>query len=157
MTMKDWQKIILFLAIPLFIGFFGSLFMSELSMIWYASLDKAFFNPPNWLFGPAWTLLYILMGYSGYLIWQSKKSKLQKTTKELYVSQLIINAAWTPIFFGNTSLVGGLITIILLDLAVIFTIIYSYKINKKASYLLIPYLLWILFATILNISLLVLN
>ena len=122
---------------------------------WYPMLNKPSFNPPNWLFAPIWTFLYILIGLSAYLIWQ-KRNKIQHfpRTIAIYLIQLILNLAWSFIFFYLHEIGIALAEIILL---LIFTIINAYvfyKIDKLAGLLFIPYILWVAFATFLNYSIL---
>lgn len=125
---------------------------------WYADLEKPFFSPPNWVFGPVWTTLYFLIGVSLFLIWQSKGNKKEKTTALTYFAiQLVLNLLWTPIFFGLQSPIFGLITILLLVFFIIRTMQSFMKISPIAAWILIPYLLWVSFATLLNASIVFLN
>ena len=125
---------------------------------WYATLNKPFFSPPNWIFGPVWTLLYFLMGYSFYLIWsQGWADKNVRLAAYYFFAQAGLNFAWSGLFFGLRSPLLGFIDIILLMIAIILTIKIFYPISRWAAYLLIPYLLWVSFATILNFSIIVLN
>lgn len=125
---------------------------------WYATLHKPFFSPPNWIFGPIWTILYFIMGVSAFLIWKKglKNKKIQKALL-YFIIQLFFNFLWSALFFGLHNPLLGLIDIVLLFISIILTITFFYKISKAASYLLIPYLLWVSYATILNFSLVVLN
>jgi benzodiazapine receptor len=120
---------------------------------WYAELNKPFFNPPNWLFGPVWTLLYILIGISFYFIWTAETKKPKKTAYVIFFTQLALNATWSLIFFGLHSLWGGLAIIAALLINIALLIVYFQKIRPIASYLLIPYLAWVTFATCLNFAL----
>lgn len=140
------------------VGALGSFFTTPSIPTWYSSLNKPFFSPPNWVFGPVWTLLYILMAVSLYLIWinQSPKSQKRKATL-LFLIQLCLNALWSVIFFGMRSPEIALIEILLLEAAIIFTVLSFKKISKTAAKLLIPYALWVAFATALNLSIVVLN
>jgi len=124
---------------------------------WYASLEKPFFNPPNWLFGPVWTLLYILIGISFYLIWTLKTKKSKATVYAIFFSQLALNALWSIVFFGLHSLWGGLIVIMTLLINIGVLIHYFNRLKPLASYLLIPYLAWVSFATCLNLALALMN
>ncbi|MFO0321252.1 MAG: TspO/MBR family protein [Bacteroidota bacterium] len=126
-------------------------------MIYRTPLNKPIFNPPNFLFGPVWTILYILMAISFYLILQSDKSILRTRAILIFCIQLFLNFCWSFLFF-KFQLVGiAFIEIILIWLSIFVMLIYFYKINKTASYLQIPYLLWVSFASILNGSIWVLN
>ena len=126
--------------------------------MWYATLNKPPFNPPNWIFGPVWSVLYLLMGISLYLILiQKDKSIEQRIGVMLFATQLLLNTLWSLIFFGlrNPALAFG--EIIILWIFIFLTIIYFNKVNKIASFLLIPYLAWVSFAAILNLWIMILN
>lgn len=125
---------------------------------WYASLHKPFFNPPNWIFGPVWTILYFLIGIAVYFIWISGKKKKVVTQALLYfLIQLFFNFLWSFLFFGLQSPLLGMIDIIVLFILILVTIMKFSKVSKPATYLLLPYLLWVGFATLLNISIVLLN
>ena len=125
---------------------------------WYSALNKPFFSPPNWIFAPVWTILYFLMGVSLFLIWQKGfKNKKSKEALYFFAVQLFLNFIWSILFFGLRSPILGLIDIIALWGVIAITIIKFYKISKPASYLLIPYLLWVSFASFLNLSIVLLN
>lgn len=150
--------LILSLVVTLSAGALGSFFTTPSIPTWYASLNKPFFNPPNWLFGPVWTLLYVLMAVSVYLVWTSQTTRHQKTKGALlYLIQLCLNTLWSVIFFGMKSPEIALIEILILEIAIIFTALSFYKISRTAGRLLIPYLLWTTFATVLNLSIVLLN
>ncbi len=138
-------------------GILGSLFTFSQIDTWYANLSKPFFNPPSWVFGPVWTILYILMGIALYLIWQEQKSKKRNRAMRVFFFQLFLNAIWTPIFFGWHQIGLALFVIFLLFVSIVWTMRLFFKQSKTAAYLLIPYLGWVGFATILNASLYVLN
>lgn len=125
---------------------------------WYVSLTKPSFSPPNWIFGPVWTVLYFLMGVSAFLIWR-KGFKQKKVKKALgyFLLQLLFNFLWSPLFFGLHAPLLGLVDIVLLLVFLVLTILSFHKLSKVAAYLLVPYLLWVSFATILNISIVLLN
>jgi benzodiazapine receptor len=146
-------------AIPFLVGLFGSIFTSADSLAnWYANLIKPPFNPPNWIFGPVWTSLYIMMGVSAFLVWQKALDKKSvRLALICFLVQLALNALWTPLFFGLRSPLLGLIDIILLFFAIIVTVFYFFKISAPAALLLIPYLLWVSFATVLNAAIYRLN
>ncbi|MEM4244877.1 MAG: TspO/MBR family protein [Candidatus Nanoarchaeia archaeon] len=139
-------------------GLIGGLSTSKYIPTWYASIKKPSFNPPNWIFGPVWTTLYVLMGISFYLVWsKGLETKQAKTAITLFIIQLILNVAWSIIFFGMQSPLYAFIEIIILWVFILLTIIHFYKISKPAAYLLIPYILWVSFAAILNFSIYYLN
>ena len=132
-------------------GVIGTIFTIESIPTWYATLNKPFFSPPNFVFGPVWTTLYFLMGLSLYLVWKNRK--IQKW----FWIQLILNSVWSIIFFGLKNPLLGFIGIIFLWTSIVLTIKSFYKFNKTAAYLLIPYICWVSFATILNLSIVILN
>ena len=139
-------------------GIFGSLFTFEAVPDWYITLEKPFFAPPNWIFGPVWIILYYLMGVSLYIVW---KDKLESKTRNIFFIvfgiQLILNAFWSFLFFGLRSPLLGLIDVLILDAMVAVTIIYAKRVSKYAAMLLIPYMVWIIIASVLNYAILVLN
>lgn len=124
---------------------------------WYAYLEKPFFNPPNWLFGPVWTILYALIGASLYLLWVHTAKASKHRAYVFFGIQLALNAAWSIVFFGLHQLWLGVVVIVALVFAVILTIEQCWKISRPAAYLLGPYLAWISFATCLNIGIALLN
>ena len=125
---------------------------------WYQTLQKPPFSPPNWIFGPVWTILYFLMGVVAYLIWvKGLEKKAVKTALKFFLAQLLFNFFWSLLFFGLHSPILGLIDILILWALILITIIKFSKISKTAAYLLVPYLLWVSFATILNLSIVLLN
>lgn len=149
-------KLLVFsLALPLMIGAIGSFFTIESIPTWYATLNKPGFSPPNYIFGPVWTILYILMGVSLYLVLSSKKKN--KKAVQLFFIQLFLNLVWSLVFFKIQHPVAGLIDIILLWIAILMTIKEFLKIKKEAAYLLYPYLAWVTFAAILNLAIVLLN
>ena len=125
---------------------------------WYNTLIKPKFTPPNWLFAPVWSLLYLMMGFAwGHINASSSDDKRIKNANILFITQLILNALWSVFYFGLHNVSYALTDIILLWLAIIFTIHRFFKISKLAGYLLIPYLLWTSYAVILNASIWYLN
>ena len=154
--MNKYLKLIISLIIPQLAGGIGSLFTSPSISTWYATIAKPSFNPPNWIFGPVWTTLFLLMGISLFIVW-NEKSKLKKKAITVFGIQLGLNTLWSILFFGLHSPLTAFIEIIFLWAAILLTIIYFYKISKPAAYLLIPYILWVSFAAVLNISIVFLN
>ena len=124
---------------------------------WYRYLHKPSFSPPNWIFGPVWTLLYLLMGVSLFLIWKRKQNKETKEAIKWFLVQLAFNFLWSLIFFGGHQIVLALFDIVILLVAIYVTKEKFLKLDKTAGYLLLPYLLWVAFATALNLSILLLN
>ncbi len=121
---------------------------------WYAALTKPAWNPPAWIFGPAWTLLYTLMAVAAWLVWQRDGWRRPLL---LYGIQLALNAAWTPIFFGAHELGWALVEIVLLWAAILLTLLAFHRVSRTAGLLFVPYLAWVTFATILNFTLWRLN
>lgn len=126
--------------------------------IWYPLLNKPSFNPPNWLFAPVWTSLYILIGISAYFVWQ-KRSQIKNfpRTFAIYFIQLTLNLAWSFIFFYMHEIGFALAEILMLLTFIIINALIFYKIDKWAGILFIPYILWVCFATFLNYNLFILN
>ena len=139
-----------------FAGIIGSIFTASTVSSWYPTLIKPNFSPPGWLFAPVWVLLYFLMGISLYLIWQ-KRAKDNNKSLIVFGIQLILNVFWSLLFFGLMSPLYGLIDILFLLAAIILTIVFSFKISSYAAILLVPYLVWVSFATVLNYSIVSLN
>jgi len=151
-------KLIISILICNSAGFIGSIFTTSALPTWYDSLEKPSFNPPSWVFGPVWITLYTLMGISAYLVWRKGIHNSQvKTALIIFGVQLFLNAIWSPIFFGLRALFAALVVIVILWIAILFTIFAFYKISKAAAVLLIPYIFWVSLATILNYSLWILN
>lgn len=139
-------------------GILGSFFTIPSIPTWYATLNKPVFSPPNFVFGPVWTILYILMGISFYLIWTNKaQNKDVKKALSIFLVQLFFNTTWSIIFFGGHQILLALINIVILWLLILVVMIQFYKINKISGLLLIPYLAWVSFASFLNYSIWILN
>ena len=137
---------------------FGSIFTSKAIPDWYRGLKKPPYTPPNWVFGPVWTVLYILMAVSVFLVWQKGLNAPGVTTAfTLFWIQLAANALWSYVFFARRSIAGGIINIIILWLLILATIIASFSVSTIAGILLIPYIIWVSIATYLNIGIRVLN
>lgn len=149
-------RLIASVTLPLAIGALGSIFTVSAITTWYAILNKPFFSPPNWIFGPVWTTLYILMGISLYLLWTSKKKGKTKAIK-LFLIQLVLNLFWSILFFGWHNPLAAFAEIIALWIFIFLTIRQSLLVSKNAAYLLYPYIIWVTIASILNFSLLILN
>ena len=140
------------------IGILGSVFTVSSIATWYATLNKPSFAPPNWLFGPVWTLLYFLMGVSLYLVWQQGTKKKKVRAALMYFSiQLALNFIWPPIFFGLRSPALALLVIVAMWVMIVATIRRFYPLSRWAASLLVPYLLWVSFATVLNGFIVALN
>lgn len=150
--MNKFLKLLLSVLLCEGVGLIGSIFTINSVKTWYPTLTKPFFNPPNWIFGPVWTTLYFLMGVSLYLVWKKKKTELK-----WFWIQLILNSLWSVTFFGLKNLIAAFIIIISLWISIFLTIDAFTKINKTSAYLLYPYLAWVSFALILNLSIVILN
>lgn len=128
---------------------------------WYKDLIKPFFAPPNFLFGPVWTTLYMLMGISLYLVWDGKfpksKIKIKREGLNVFYAQLILNTLWSVVFFGLKSPEGAFVIILLLWVLIAASIYIFNKLNRIAAYLLVPYILWVSFASLLNLVIAYLN
>ena len=155
-VMNNKIKFAISLAVCQLAGVIGSVFTSSSVTTWYPTLTKPNFSPPGWIFAPVWITLYFLMGVSLYLIWINKAKDNGKSLI-LFAIQLILNVLWSFMFFGLKSPLYGLIDILILLVAIILTILFSYKISVLAAILLVPYLVWVSFATILNYNIFLLN
>lgn len=141
------------------VGYISSIVTRENISTWYADLNKPFFNPPNWIFAPVWTLLYIMMGFAAGRVW-NKIDTNEKNVKKaflFFIIQLALNALWSYLFFGLRNPMLASFEIILLWLMIYETYLQFKKIDKVSGYLLLPYLAWVSFATILTFSIWYLN
>lgn len=150
-------KFLVSIIIPLSLGAIAGMFTSQSVPEWYATLNRPSFNPPSWIFGPVWTTLYILMGISFFIIWKQDVSKERNRAILVYLLQLLLNFAWSFIFFYFNMIGLALVEIILLWISIVMMLVVFYKIKPIASYINIPYLLWVTFATVLNASYYFLN
>ena len=151
--MVDWPKLIISIVICQAAGIIGSFFTRSVNS-WYKTLAKPSFNPPNWLFGPVWTLLFLLMGISLYLLWTANAPW---QVFLLFGGQLMLNVLWSVLFFGLHNPGAAFVEIIILWLAILATAIIAYSSSPAAAYLFIPYLAWVGFAALLNFSIWQLN
>lgn len=138
-------------------GIIGSLFTAPAVKGWYTTINKSPLNPPSWVFAPVWTTLFIMMGVAVSIIWLSGKNETRSKALKVFFIQLFLNTLWSIIFFGLKNPPLAFIEIVVLWFAILYTIILFRKIDKKASYLLIPYILWVSFASVLNLSIAILN
>ena len=158
MKPRDIWKLVVSIIACLAAGAIGSIFTRQAIPTWYATLEKPFFNPPNWLFAPVWTLLYILMGIAAFLVWRKGSENRQvRIALIAFLVQLVLNALWSIAFFGLESPLYGLIVIVVLWVAILFTTLSFYRISRAAGVLMLPYLLWVTFAAVLNESIWLLN
>lgn len=157
--MNKYTKIAITVSICLLVGYLSSIVTQSTIKTWYPTLIKPSFNPPNWIFAPVWTLLFILMGIAVGLVWNKLDNDRELVKKGMFffAVQLALNALWSYLFFGLNNLLLASIEIILLLLLIYETYLIFKKLDKKASYLLIPYMAWVSFATVLTISIYFLN
>jgi translocator protein len=157
MNISKYVTLIICILLPLIIGSLSGLGNVGSLNEWYVQLKKPAFNPPGYLFGPVWTVLYILMGISLYLAWKSPAGNQRDYALTIFALQMALNFAWTFIFFHFRQPGWALVEIIALWLLIFIMIFTFYRINKTAALLQIPYLLWVSFATVLNASIWILN
>ena len=157
MKPTDILKLVASVILCQIAGFLGSLFTTPAIPTWYATLRKPFFTPPNWIFSPVWISLFILMGISLFFVWRRQGHPQLKKALIFFFVQLILNVLWSLAFFGLRLPLLGLIDIILLWIAILLTIQKFLKVSKFAGVLLLPYLLWVSFAALLNFSLWIQN
>lgn len=150
--------LIAFVGIALIAGWIGSLATMPNIPTWYAGLLKPSFNPPNAVFPVVWTILYILMGVSAWLVWRAPaEENPRRVALALWFAQLAVNVLWSFAFFGAHSPLAGLVVIVILLAAIVGTIFTFRRVNGLAALLLVPYLVWVAFAVVLNASILSLN
>jgi tryptophan-rich sensory protein len=153
-----WSKLILSIIISQLAGLIGAFFTTPSIHTWYATLVKPSFNPPNWVFGPVWTILYTLIGISLYLVIKDGiGSKEKKFALIVFSIHLILNSLWSILFFGMKNPFLAFIEILILWGLIFYTMLLFKRIDQKTVYLLTPYLLWVSFAAILNFSIWRLN
>jgi translocator protein len=164
---KDILRLGISIAVPLMAGVIGSIFTSESVSTWYQTIEKPSFSPPDWLFGPVWTTLYVLMGVSLFLVWRATTNNTTTFTKDrrgrkisafiAFGSQLLLNVLWSFIFFSLRSPQLAFAEIVVLLISIVVTIVIFYRISKLAAVLMIPYAGWVTFASLLNLQIWMLN
>lgn len=152
--MRDIFKLAISIVLPFLASAIGGIFTASSVSTWYVELAKPSFNPPSWVFGPVWTVLYLIIGISFYLVWKRKYDKIAFT---IFGVQLVLNALWSVLFFGLKMPFLAFIEIVFLWLSIMLMIFYFYRISRISAYLLIPYVLWVTFAAILNFYIYILN
>lgn len=155
--MKNAPKLLTSIAISFAAAAIGSLATIPNIPTWYATLEKPFFNPPNWVFGPVWSVLYLLMGISLYLVWVSRSKQPKRKAFALFGLQLFLNTLWSLTFFGLQVPWLAVGVILALLISIILTMREFNRHSRVAPFLLIPYVAWVSFATLLNISIAALN
>jgi len=162
---KQALVLVAFLVIAYAVAALGS--VATISQVdgWYAEAAKVPWSPPNAIFGPVWTVLYALMAVAAWLVWREKERAPREVRRALtmYVIQLVLNAIWTPVFFGLYPFLGAAalwiaaVIIVAIDVAVLLTMLACWRVRRVAAVLLIPYWAWVLFATTLNVGIAVLQ
>ena len=156
--MRNTGKLVISILIPLVIGSLSGFFTVTGVGSWYQTINRPSWNPPSWVFGPVWTLLYILMGIALYLVWKSESSPRMKQTAILLFSlQLLLNFCWSFIFFSLHEIGWALVEMIGLWMMILLTILVFARIHKTAAWLLVPYISWVSFATLLTYTIWQLN
>jgi benzodiazapine receptor len=151
-------KLFVAIAVCQMAGFVGSIFTSPSITTWYASIEKPAFTPPNWLFAPVWILLFTLMGIALYLVWEKGFEKEEvRGGLSIFSIQLVGNMGWSMLFFGIQSIFYAFLEIVILWVAILITIHRFWNIDRRAAYLLVPYILWVSLAAVLNFYIWVLN
>ena len=155
--MNKTAKLIVSIVLPVAVGALSGFFTTTGIGSWYQTISKPSWNPPGWIFGPVWTTLYILMGIAFYLVWNSPESRARRTAMLLFGIQLILNFFWSFIFFDQQQIGMALAEIIALWIFILLSIFAFARVNNTAAWLLVPYISWVSFATILNYTIWKLN
>jgi len=156
--MNNTFKLIIAIIIPVAVGAISGFFTATGVESWYQTINKPSWNPPGWIFGPVWTTLYVMMGIALFLVWKSDSSDvLKKTAIALFAIQLILNFFWSFIFFDQQQIGWALVEIIVMWVFILLTIFAFGNVSKLAAWLLVPYISWVSFATILNYTIWKLN
>lgn len=156
--MKPIYKLIIAVLIPLSVGSLAGYFTASSVNGWYTTLVKPSFNPPNWLFAPVWTSLYIMMGIALFLVWNSGAAEdVKRTAVTLFIVQLVLNFLWSFVFFYAQQPGWALVNIILMWIFIFLTILWFGKISSLSAWLLVPYICWVSFASVLNYAIWKLN
>lgn len=152
-----WISFVIFILLCFVVEIVGGLWTKDAVSTWYPTLTKPFWTPPDWIFGPVWSCLYLMIAVSGWLIYRAEYSHQRTVALMLYGGQLALNFIWSFLFFSLRSPTLGLIDILLLGLLILLTIIKAWPVRPLASLLLIPYFFWVVYATSLNAGIWVLN
>lgn len=155
---SDYGRLAASVALPLLAGLIGSFFTRSSVDTWYVALRKTSFNPPGAVFGPVWTILYVLMGVSLFLVWRKGTADPRvRLGLGLFAVQLILNTLWSVAFFGAKSPLAGAVVIVALWVAILANVVVFAGISRWAAVLIVPYILWVTFAAVLNFSIYFLN
>jgi translocator protein len=150
-------KLIISIVVSFAAGALGSIATIPNIPTWYAALDKPWFSPPNWVFGPVWSLLYLMMGIALYLVWRTPSKQSKRVAFVVFGAQLALNALWSLVFFGLHQPWAAAIIIVCLFVMIALTIREFLKFSKVAVWLLLPYIAWVSFAAALNVAIALLN
>jgi translocator protein len=153
----DLLALVLFVAFCLGVGALGASVVDASVDSWYADLVKPSFTPPNEVFGPVWTVLYLLMAVAAWRVWRSADRDTRRGPLTLFALQLALNLGWTVVFFGLQKIGAAVATIVVLDVGVVVTTLAFRTVDRLAAFLMLPYLAWVVFATVLNIAIWRLN
>jgi tryptophan-rich sensory protein len=156
--MNNFLKLIFAISIPLTVGATSGFFTASGVSTWYQTINKPSWNPPSWIFGPVWTTLYVMMGISFFLVWKSgTEDTLKNKAIVFFAVQLLVNFFWSFIFFKLHQIGWAFVDIIVMWVLILFTIFNFARVNNTAAWLLVPYISWVSFATILNYTIWKLN
>lgn len=157
MKINKWFALLVSFVVTLGVGFGSGYFTMSSVSGWYTTLHTSVLNPPAWVFGPAWTILYVLMAIAVWLVWLRPKGYWRKHALRLYALQLILNALWSVVFFYSHIPLLALVNLVILWITILCTILAFAKVSHKAAWLLAPYLAWVTFAGYLNLMVVLLN
>lgn len=155
--MRDIATLVLFVGLCLLVGALGGWVTAAGVKDWYPMLAKPSFNPPNWVFGPVWTILYGMMGIAAWRVWRKARRDRARGPLALFALQLALNLGWSVAFFGLHAIGAAVVVILTLEAAIVGTMLMFRRIDGLAAALLLPYTLWVAFATVLNVSIWRLN
>ena len=150
MALSRFIPLAVSIGVPFAAGILGNAVSRDRLDTWYKGLKKPWFNPPNWIFGPVWSLLYICMGTSSFLVWSQGGFSAQALPLAVYGAHIAFNAAWTPLFFAAKRMDLAFVDIALMWGSLASSIYLFYPVNRTAAFLLVPYLAWVSFAALLN-------
>lgn len=144
--------LIVFVGLCLAVGALGGWVTAGSVKTWYPTIAKPWFTPPDWVFGPVWTVLYVMMGVAAWRVWSRASARARREPLALFALQLALNLAWSVVFFGAHRIGGAVVVIVTLEAAILATLIAFRRVDGLAATLLLPYALWVAFAAVLNIA-----